>query len=138
MLIPYFKEINLQIIPEHSTNPPSLDLTESAFQQLDLMIKNDFTIEGKFFRVQITGKKCEGFTYSAGFTPPQDKDIFFEVNGIQMVVDPFTAFYLQRGVIDYLQNFELEMEGFIVENLDQKNFEGKFWLKNPEKIPPAL
>ena len=42
------------------------EITQKAIDEIRLILENDFTIKGKFLRVQITGKECDGFTYSVG------------------------------------------------------------------------
>lgn len=128
---------------------PQISITQEAFQQLSLIWENDVTLKGKYFRLLISGKGCDGFTYSVGFTDWQDDDFLvqlqsenkdddsFKSNDLAVVLDPFTAFYLQKGTIDYLQDFTNNNEGFTIENHNQKEFAGKFWRKDETKIPPA-
>ena len=55
--------------------------------------------------------------------------------GIEVAIDPFTAFYLGETLIDYQFNY-INEEGFVVTNEQQGDFEGKFWRKDKTKIPP--
>ena len=50
-------------------------------------------------------------------------------------MDPFSSFYLQNFKLDFIQDFEKNLEGFEVINQDQKEFHGKFWKKEPHKVP---
>ncbi len=120
--------------------PPVVMFTTRALDQLKLIIENDFTLAGKYFRVVISGKGCEGFTYAAGFTDLQEDDFMVRISNteeeIYVVVDPFAAFYLQEGSVDFIQDFNLDAEGFVITNHSQSEFKGKFWRSSPEKTPP--
>ncbi len=121
---------------------PKVTCSAIALRQLDLLVENDFTLSGKFLRVAISGKGCDGFTYSIGFTPKLVDD--FEIrlitpqNSMNLLMDPFVAFYLQDCFIDYLQDLESDNEGFTVKNNKAELYHGKFWKEDQEKIPPML
>lgn len=117
---------------------PRLTFTQIAQDQLNLMLENDFTLQGKFLRILISGKGCEGFKYSIGFHDFNDDDFLVPVEslGIEVAIDPFTAFYLGETLVDYQFNYINDEEGFVVTNKQQSDFEGKFWRKDKSKIPP--
>ncbi len=121
-------------------NLPEITLTEQAKSQLKLITDNDFTLVGKYFRILISGKGCNGFTYSAGFTDLMEEDFILEIGDdnthLEMALDPFAAFYLQKVEIDYHQDFNSGQEGFVINNLAQKDYHGKFWRGHPDKVPP--
>jgi len=123
-------------IDRKSITLPSIKFTENALLQLKLILENDFTISDKFFRVQITGKECDGFTYSTGFSDLHEDDFTLEIDGIKIIIDPFSAHYMKDTNIDYHQNFENDEEGFVITVIDQKDFAGKFWREAPGKVPP--
>ena len=52
-----------------------------------------------------------------------------------LIMDPFSSFYLQDFTLDFIQDYENDLEGFEVINHDQKEFHGKFWKKEPHKVP---
>jgi Fe-S cluster assembly iron-binding protein IscA len=115
---------------------PTLNFSEGALLQLRLMLENDFTIGDKHFRIQITGKECDGFTYSSGFTELHEDDFILEISDIKVIIDPFSAHYMKNTNIDYHQDFAVDAEGFVITVSDQKNFTGKFWREDPDKILP--
>lgn len=121
--------------------PPVIMFTERALNQLKLIIDNDFTLAGKYFRIVVSGKGCEGFTYAAGFTDLQEDDFQIRIANVQedilILVDPFAAFYLQEASVDFIQDFTLDTEGFVITNHSQSEFKGKFWRAAPEKTPPV-
>ena len=108
-----------------------------------LVLENDFTLpKDSFFRVQIDGKGCDGFTYATCFTSKRDNDREVTVQGqiltdppLVLLMDPFTAFYVEEATVDYIQDFEQGEEGFFVANHRQHEFQGKFWTDDPSKIP---
>lgn len=127
---------------------PKLVFSSQALSQYKLIVENDFTLKGKYLRVLISGKGCDGFTYSVGFTDWQEEDLKVPVRNeqgqllaepVEILMDPFTAFYLQQVSVDYLQDFANNNEGFTVTNLNQKEFAGKFWRQETgaSKVPPV-
>ena len=121
--------------------PPTVTLTQRAVEQLSLMIENDFTLAGKYFRLLISGKGCEGFTYSVGFTDKKEDDVLVQITNeqdLEVLVDPFAAFYLGETVVDYILDIENNNEGFTVTNLDQKKYFGKFWRKREDLVHPMI
>lgn len=119
---------------------PILNFTKIAQEQLELMLENDFTLQGKYLRILISGKGCEGFKYSIGFHDLNDDDFLIPVEemNIEVAIDPFTAFYLSETEIDYQFNYVNDEEGFVVTNKQQDEFQGKFWRKDKSKIPPKV
>jgi Fe-S cluster assembly iron-binding protein IscA len=123
---------------------PKILFTDRAFLQLKTIIENDFTLAGKYFRILISGKGCDGFTYSAGFTDLHIDDFEVKVvnteadDELYIIIDPFAAFYLQNASVDYIQDFTLDSEGFVVINHAQNEYHDKFFSISPEKIPPLL
>ena len=66
-------------------------------------------------RVAIQGGGCSGFQYGLGFdTAPAEGDHELALEGVAVVVDPFSAPYLQGATIDYLNG--LQESGFKIEN----------------------
>lgn len=121
--------------------PPVIMFTERGLSQLKLIIDNDFTLAGKYFRIVVSGKGCEGFTYAAGFTDLNEDDFQVRIantnDEIFIVIDPFAAFYLQEASVDFVQDFEQDAEGFVIVNHSQSEFKGKFWRAQPSKTPPV-
>ena len=119
---------------------PVIMFTERALSQLKLIIENDFTLAGKYFRIIVSGKGCEGFTYAAGFTDLSNDDFLVKIantnEDIYVIVDPFAGFYLQEASVDFIQDFTQDAEGFVIINHAQSEFKGKFWKADPLKSPP--
>jgi iron-sulfur cluster insertion protein len=119
---------------------PELCVSVSSLAQLELMTENDPTLEGKFLRILVNGKGCAGFDYATGFDFPREDDFRLNFQGatrdLTIILDPFTAYYLKLSELDYVQDFENDREGFVVKNLEQDKFNGKFWKKHKELVPP--
>ena len=120
-----------------TTAMPNIHLTEQAIAQIKLILENDFTLEGQSLRVHISGKECDGFTYSIGFQKPIENDISIPCPEIgekhYIIMDPFSAFYLKEVTVDFVQDFEKDIEGFVVTNHKQEDYHGKFWRKDTNK-----
>ena len=66
-------------------------------------------------RVAIEGGGCSGFQYGLGFDRgAQEGDHEFEIEGVKVVVDPFSAPYLQGSTVDYLET--IQESGFKIDN----------------------
>jgi len=104
-----------------------LKLTQGAQEQLGLILENDYTIKDKVFRIQVSGKGCDGFTYKLGFTEIQDNDVIFQENNIKIHLDPFSSYYIQDAQIDYIFNLRNDQDGFKLTNFQEHLFKGKFF-----------
>ncbi len=128
--------------------PPTVYFTTRAYEQLALILKNDFTLDSLYFRIGISGKGCDGFTYSVMFSEIHEQDFCvaiqnppkkneFDLNGpIQVVLDPFAAFYLTEFTVDFIQDFNQDAEGFVITNHLQEKYKGKFFNKEKADLPP--
>lgn len=71
--------------------------------------------EAEVLRIAIQGGGCSGFEYALGFdraAQSGDHELLF--HGVTVVVDPFSAPYLQGSTIDFLEG--LQESGFKIEN----------------------
>ena len=60
--------------------------------------------EAEVLRIAIQGGGCSGFEYALGFDRgAQEGDHELEFHGVKVVVDPFSAPYLQGSTIDFLE-----------------------------------
>ena len=90
-----------------------VSLTPAAAVKIrDLMATEE---DVSVLRVAIEGGGCSGFQYGLGFDRgPVEGDLEFEMHGVQVVVDPFSAPYLQGAEIDYVDS--IEAAGFAINN----------------------
>ena len=126
-------------VDRHLVQTPKIKVGQEALMQLDLILKNDPTLAGPYFRIIISGKGCDGFTYQTYFDGTKKDDFIIELTTkVKIVMDPFCAYYLQNGTLEYAFDDVENIEGFIVTNLDQDKFQLKFWRKNEELTPPLI
>jgi iron-sulfur cluster assembly accessory protein len=111
-------------IPDHSggtehveiTERPTttlLTLTESAATKIKQLLAEDEDVS--VLRVAIQGGGCSGFQYGLGFDRgSQEGDYEFEAHGVTVVIDPFSAPYLQGAEVDYVDT--IQAAGFAINN----------------------
>ena len=125
----------MQKIDISKIKTPNINLTEDAASQIRLSLENDPYTFGKDFRIHVSGKGCDGFSYQALFDQKTPDDIIIKLDGITIIMAPFTAYYSQNLEVDYIFDEVNELEGFEIKNLNQKMFSGKFWREKPELVP---
>lgn len=118
---------------------PQVELESEAHEQLSMMWQFDPTLENKVFRFSIDGKGCDGFDYACGFDQVNSDDFLVAIPGIEglkFAFDPFAARYMPYVHLRFKRDLDNGTEGFIIENLAQDQFKGKFWRKDPTKSLP--
>ena len=92
---------------------PLMTVTETAATKIKQLMSEEEDVS--VLRVAIQGGGCSGFQYGLGFDRGAvEGDIEFEAHGVQVVVDPFSAPYLQGATIDFVNG--LQESGFKIEN----------------------
>ena len=129
----------MEKLDQKRIDPPVVRITDEALEQIRLILENDFTVEGKSLRVLISGKGCHGFDYQVGFDLKKNDDFVITLEGlnIDLVMDSFSACYLQNFSIDYVRDFTQSEEGLVVVNHGQAAYRGKFWKSDPSLLPPV-
>ena len=90
-------------------------LTEGAAVKIANLMAQEPAGEAEVLRVAIQGGGCSGFEYALGFDRgAQAGDHELEFHGVRVVVDPFSAPYLQGSTIDFLEG--LQESGFKIDN----------------------
>ncbi len=93
--------------------PTLISLSETAAAKIKELMAEE--TEVAVLRVAVQGGGCSGFEYALGFDRgAQEGDHEFNLHGVDVVVDPFSAPYLQGATIDFLNG--LEESGFKIEN----------------------
>ena len=92
---------------------PLMSVTETAAAKIkQLMAEED---DVSVLRVAIQGGGCSGFQYGLGFDRgAAEGDIEFELHGVQVVVDPFSAPYLKGAEVVYVDS--IQASGFAINN----------------------
>jgi iron-sulfur cluster assembly protein len=92
-----------------------LSLTPGAAAKIRGLQSEEPAGEAEVLRVAIQGGGCSGFQYGLGFdSGAAEGDVELELEGVRVVVDPFSAPYLRGVTIDYLEG--LQESGFKIEN----------------------
>ena len=90
-----------------------MTVTEAAAAKIKELLAEEEDVS--VLRVAIQGGGCSGFQYGLGFDRgAQEGDVEFEVHGVPIVVDPFSAPYLRGAEIDYLDT--IQAAGFAINN----------------------
>ncbi|MFN0153822.1 MAG: iron-sulfur cluster insertion protein ErpA [Gaiella sp.] len=93
----------------------AITLTPLAAVKVKELLAEEPDGDTMVLRVAIQGGGCSGFQYGLGFdTSPVEGDIEVELEGVQVVVDPFSAPYLRGATIDYLNT--ISESGFKIDN----------------------
>jgi iron-sulfur cluster assembly protein len=101
-------------ITERPATTPFLTLTEPAAAKIRQLLAEEEDELG-VLRVAIQGGGCSGFQYGLGFDRgAQSGDLEFEMHGVRVVVDPFSAPYLQGAEVDFVDT--IEASGFAINN----------------------
>ncbi len=104
---------------EHPTETqesvPLVSLTPVAAEKIRQLMAEEPDGESLVLRVAIQGGGCSGFQYGLGFdSGSAEGDIELHLDGVLVVVDPFSAPYLQGSTVDFLNT--INESGFKVEN----------------------
>jgi iron-sulfur cluster assembly protein len=91
-----------------------VSLTEGAAAKIKELMAEEPAGEADVLRIAVQGGGCSGFEYALGFdTGAQEGDHEVNVFGIQVVVDPFSAPYIQGTQIDFVEGLK---GGFAINN----------------------
>jgi iron-sulfur cluster assembly protein len=92
-----------------------IGLTERAAAKIKELQAEEPDGEASVLRVAVQGGGCSGFEYALGFDrAAQEGDHELVAHGVRVVVDPFSAPYLQGAQIDFLDG--LQESGFKIDN----------------------
>ncbi len=99
-------------IVEHPTDT-LITLTPVAAAKIKELLAEE--TESVVLRVAIQGGGCSGFQYGLGFdSSAAEGDIELELEGVPVVIDPFSAPYLRGTTIDFLNT--IQESGFKIDN----------------------
>ena len=94
----------------------SLQLTETAAQEIKRVIEEQKVRTGVALRVGVAGGGCSGFEYKLGFDEHVDEqnDTVCEMHGVRVAVDKKSLLYLDGTEVDYQNG--IEKRGFVFNN----------------------
>ncbi len=99
-------EVNFSVTPEAAEK-----LKELAAKQ---------GMEEPRLRVKVVSGGCAGLTYQMDFAKesPGEKEILWEINGVEVILDPMTALYVMNSELDFKDG--LMGAGFKINNPNAK------------------
>src|SRR5881397_1735326 len=90
-------------------------LTEGAAAKISRLMASEPAGEAEVLRIAVQGGGCSGFEYALGFDQgATEGDLHLHSHGVTVVVDPYSAPYLQGAEIDYLET--IQEAGFKISN----------------------
>ena len=114
-----------------------VSLTETAADKIKQLMAEEPEGGASVLRVAVQGGGCSGFEYALGFDQGvQEGDLETELHGVTVVVDPWSAPYLQGATIDFLNG--LQESGFKIENPNAVSSCGcghSFQVEEGEELP---
>jgi len=83
-----------------------LTLTDTAASKVQEFMDEQGAVEGAGLRVAVLPGGCSGFQYGLNIEDePEADDEVFQLSGVRIFVDPFSAQYLDGVQIDYVTGF---------------------------------
>ncbi len=93
----------------------AISVTEKAVKQVKRIKEENNIPEPSALRVSVKGGGCSGLTYQMGFdSEAKDGDTIIEKEGVKIVVDGKSLFYLSGTVLDFSDG--LNGKGFTFKN----------------------
>ena len=93
-----------------------ITVSDTALAQLQALIAEQGEAKPVGLRVFVQSGGCSGYSYGMGLdeNPPRDDDEITEFAGIKVIVDAFSAQYLEGAEIDYVD--QMMGGGFTIHN----------------------
>jgi iron-sulfur cluster assembly protein len=114
-----------------------LNLTPMAAAKVKELMAEEPDAASLVLRVAIQGGGCSGFQYGLGFdSGPAEGDHKLSLEGVDVVVDPYSAPYLRGATIDFLNG--LQESGFKIDNPNAVSSCGcghSFQVADDEELP---
>ena len=100
---------------ERENTETLLTLTATAASKILELMAEEPDGDATVLRVAIQGGGCSGFQYALAFDRDAvEGDIESDQHGVRVVVDPYSAPYLQGATVDFING--LQESGFKIEN----------------------
>ena len=93
---------------------PLMTVTPAAVAKVRQFAEGNEEFQGKAFRVFVEGGGCSGFRYAFVFDDRGADDQAWNLEGVDVVVDPISLQYLRGATVDYVE--DLRGAGFVVQN----------------------
>jgi len=102
---------------EAPVTEPVVSVTESAAAEVKSLLEQPENT-GKLLRIFVEQGGCSGMQYGMVFDEKRDGDFLAEQHGVRVLVDAFSAKYLQGTVVDFSD--ALTSGGFKISNPNAK------------------
>jgi len=96
----------------------TISITPKAVEKVKAFASQDPGAATKALRIFVQGGGCSGFQYGFAFDDTKEGDTTVEVEQIKVVVDSYSAPYLENATVDYIE--DLRGAGFVVQNPNAK------------------
>lgn len=98
----------------------NISISDAAAAEIKKLLINS-ALQNVYFRIGLKGSGCSGFKYfmSCDNSELKDKDLKFNSNGVDFIIDNKSLIYLKGSVIDWKKS--LLRQGFDVINPNAKN-----------------
>ena len=83
-----------------ATTTPVITLTENAAAEVKTILAQPENT-GKTLRIFVEQGGCSGMQYSMVFDEKRPDDFSADMHGVSVLVDPFSAKYLQGTIVDF-------------------------------------
>src|SRR5690242_20842442 len=100
-----------------SATEPVVQLTSSAAEEVKALLRKAEN-QGKNLRVYVEQGGCSGMQYAMTFDERRPDDATVQVQGVSVVIDPFSAQYLRGALVDFSDS--LTAGGFKISNPNAK------------------
>jgi iron-sulfur cluster assembly protein len=91
-----------------------VSITERAASKITELMAEEPVGEAEVLRIAVQGGGCSGFEYALGFDRgAMEGDQELALQGVRVVVDPYSAPYLQGTEIDFVEGLQ---GGFAINN----------------------
>ncbi len=101
-----------------TTSEQCIDLTAAAVTEARRLLSGESESDDKSLRVYVESGGCSGMQYGLVFDEQRKGDHELEFEGVPVVVDDFSAKYLQGSVVDFSD--DLNDSGFKITNPNAK------------------
>ena len=79
-----------------------ITITSLAIEKLKYYL--EASPEDKYIRVQVSGGLCNGYAWGIDLAKDKkDRDFIFDVDGVQVIIDPISCQYLEDTNIDWVK-----------------------------------
>lgn len=91
-----------------------LKLTPSAVKEVKRLMAEEGFDAGNYLRIGAKGGGCSGLSYILAFEKKTDKDVIYNIDGIECIINPSHLIYLSNMEVDWEGG--LNSRGFTFQN----------------------